>query len=176
MDSFSAAGHPPLDPLTPQPPAAPSLRDWERLMHSGRHAQLLGQQTSAQQLTRQALALAELLLEERNSPPDDSVAAYVVSHHNMAFLLQQTRDSQTAATHLCQAHAKLMALLRDASAPAPLQQAAWRHSRETHAALLQFLRDANAAGAHADASAVILVTHALAAHANLAQHCGATQH
>lgn len=170
MDSFSAAGHP---PTTPKQPDAPSLRDWERLMHRGRHAQLLGQQTSALQLTLEALALAETLLEERASVADDSVAAFVVSHHNMAFLRQQMGDAHTAATHLCQAHTTLMALLRDATAPAPLQQAAWRHSRETHAALLQFLREP---GVPADAPPVQLVTQALAAHANLAQHCGATAH
>jgi hypothetical protein len=170
MDSFSAAGH---QPATPPATAAASLRDWERLMHSGRHAQLLGQQSAALQLTQQALALAIALLEERTHTADDSVAAFVVSHHNMAFLRQQLGDALATAHHLCQAHTTLMALLRDPSAPASLQQAAWRHSRETHTALLQFLRDP---GASTDASAVVLVTQALSAHANLAQHCGQTAH
>ncbi|MFZ4286728.1 hypothetical protein [Variovorax sp. HJSM1_2] len=170
MDSFSAAGH---RPATSQLRTPPTLRDWERLMHHGRHAQLLGQQTSALQLTLEALTLAATLLEERLGPPDDCVAAWVVSQHNMAFLRQQAGDTDSAASDLCQAHAGLMALLRDASASPALQQAAWRHSRETHAALLQFLREP---GVPAHASALTQVRQALSAHANLAQHCGATAH
>ncbi|MCM8564046.1 hypothetical protein [Thauera linaloolentis] len=67
---------------------------------------------------------------------DDRVAAFVVTHLNLADALVDDGRSGEAAACLCAAHRTLMSLMCDETASASLRMAAGRHSRETHAALI----------------------------------------
>lgn len=100
-----------------------------------------------------ALSIARQLV---NAPPpgraEDCVAALVVSHHNLADLQTDRGDIDAAASHLCQAHEALIALVVDGDRQVPVRQAALRHSRATHLALVAHVAQH---GPHA------LITHAL---------------
>lgn len=95
----------------------------------------------ARRLYQRALALAHRLLACPSAPShevrdDDRVAAFVVTHLNLADSLAGAGLTAQAAGCLCDAHRTLAALRHDDNTPAALQLAACRHSRETHAALL----------------------------------------
>ncbi len=111
-------------------------------MRTGTDAARCGQAVLAEGLYLKALALSRALLD--HSPvgedgADDRVAAFVVTHLNLADLHADGEQTALAAAYLCAAHRALMSLLRDPGADPLLQQAALRHSRETHGALLEHL-------------------------------------
>ncbi|MGC4008437.1 MAG: hypothetical protein QM805_05250 [Pseudomonas sp.] len=114
------------------------LQDWQALMRSGLDASRSHAPAQARAHYLHALAIARQLLA---GPPgdvadDDRVAAFVVTHLNLAESLADSGQPAAAVAYLCGAHRTLMQLLRDTASPAPLQMAACRHSRETHAALI----------------------------------------
>lgn len=120
----------------------PGLRKWEHLMHQAVDATRCGSEVRAECLYREALSIAQRALESTTdalASADDRVAAYVVTHLNLAELLVDADQCNDAIAGLCVAHRRLMALLRDPSAGPSMQLAACRHSRETHAALLSHL-------------------------------------
>jgi hypothetical protein len=116
------------------------LPAWERLMRRGVDASRRGHIVLAEGLYLQALGIAEPLLEAGGSESaDNRVAAFVVTHLNLADLHRDADRTEDAVAHLCTAHRTLMALLREGQTEPALQQAACRHSRETHAALISHL-------------------------------------
>jgi len=141
--SISISGSP-----TAGAPAPAGLGEWEHLTRQALAAERCGQGALAGCLHRRALVLALSLLQSgRASGPsaDSRMAAFVVTHLNLADLHACAGEIDAAVDHLGAAHRTLMALLRDAQAGPALQQAALRHSRETHAALLAHL---SAHGSH----------------------------
>lgn len=118
-----------------------NLARWERLMQRSRDETLAGHGDLAMFTLQQALSLAQDLLEHSTpATAHHCIAAFVVSHHNLADLYADARLPDLAAHHLCQAHLALLDLMRESAAPVALQQIAWQHSRETHTGLLLFQR------------------------------------
>lgn len=103
----------------------------------------------ARRCWQRALAIARELLQEvvDGRPLSDPsacearVAAFVVTHHNLADLRRDAGQLRAATAHLCIAHRTLTALACAEGASARLQLAALRQIRETHAALLGHLRN-----------------------------------
>lgn len=85
-----------------------------------------------------ALALAQILFE-RWGDPEEAVAAFVVSHHNLADLHLELRQPEESAEYLCAAHEHLLHAVADSQLPAALRQAALRHSDRTYTELLGFI-------------------------------------
>lgn len=114
---------------------------WENVMREAVRASRAAQSNVALKGYQQALEIADRLIDH---PPSgragDCVAAWVVSHHNLADLHAELGDIDSAAGHLCRAHETLIRLFLDGSQDTSLQQAALRHSRETHFALLNHIR------------------------------------
>nr|WP_315184973.1 hypothetical protein [uncultured Albidiferax sp.] len=135
-------------PRAPRPTRPASLTQWEGLVQRGTAAVQAGRPELALFSFHQALAIAQDLLDV---PPaeltDDSLAALVVSHHNLADLYAQAGLLEPAAQHLCRAHRRLLALQHNCT-----HDLAWRHSRETYAALLLHQR---AWGPHPDITALL---------------------
>lgn len=131
------------------------LHDWEALMRRAVHAARCHRPLEARRLYQRARALACRLLAWPTTPShelrdDDRVAAFVVTHLNLAESLAEAGLTAQAAACLCDAHRRLAALRHDDKVPASLQLAAHRHSRETHAALLAHLAEHGAAPDVAD--------------------------
>lgn len=127
---------------TPAEPLPPGLPEWEGLMRGVCDAMRRGQASLAETTCLQALAIAQSLLTAGDAArADDRMAAFVVTHLQLADLCRNADREHDAVTHLCTAHCTLMALLRSGSTEPALQQAAFRHSRETHAALLAHLAE-----------------------------------
>jgi hypothetical protein len=122
--------------------ATGGLPAWERLMRRGVDASRRGHIVLAEGFYQQALGIAQPLLEAgEGGSADHRVAAFVVTHLNLADLHRDAERTDDAVGHLCTAHRTLMALLRDGQTEPALQQAACRHSRETHAALVLHLSE-----------------------------------
>ena len=120
------------------------LREWEGTMRRGTDAARSGQPQRAGSFYLKALALSRALLGRAGAAAaddrsDDCVAAFVVTHLNLADLQAEAGETELAALYLGAAHCALMALLRDPGTDPAWRQAACRHSRETHAALLAYL-------------------------------------
>ncbi|WP_250515448.1 hypothetical protein [Caballeronia sp. INDeC2] len=118
----------------------PSLPSWEAAMRQAVKAERERHIALALRGYEQALAIAQCLID---APPagrvEDCIAAFVVSHLNLADLRVAQGDPNAAAPVLCHAHRALIALSLDAARPAPLRQAALRHSRETYVALIRHI-------------------------------------
>ncbi|MDO9438456.1 hypothetical protein [Hydrogenophaga sp.] len=131
------------------------LGNWETLMREGVQASRGGNAATARRLYLQALDIAQTLLAFQacdGSGADNRVAAFVVSHLNLADAYRDADQTPQALAHVCNAHHTLMALMRDAEASPALQQAARRHSRDTHTALLDHLA---LHGSHPDIEAAL---------------------
>lgn len=124
-------------------PDSPSLRCWEALTQRGLAACRGGQPAVALHWYRHALRMAQALLagpfcdacDARSA--DDRMAAFVVSHLNLADLYRDGDEPNQSLAHVNHAHQVLIALMRDPQAPPALREAACRHSRETQVALLE---------------------------------------
>lgn len=128
-----------------------SLLQWQGLMREAMTTLRSGRTAAAGHLYLQALAIAQTLLQGRPQDAlddEDCVAAFVVTHLNLADWHRDAEQAHAALGHICAAHRTLMAVLRDEHASPALQQAACRHSRETHAALIEHLANH---GSHPDA-------------------------
>lgn len=117
------------------------LRCWEALMRRERHHFAAGEMESAMAVQVEALDLAcELLDALRQSrqgvATDEVLAAWVVSHHNVADLLALRGGHDEAIDKLCAAHAGLLQVWRDEVLSPEWRNAALRHMRETRAELL----------------------------------------
>jgi hypothetical protein len=116
------------------------LMHWRSTIQQGNeHYRLMapGSLTQALSLFQDALLMADVLLEQWPDA-DVAMAAYVVSHHNLADTLLRMDEADEAATHLCVAHERLERLRDDFSQPASRRHAAERHLARTMAELERF--------------------------------------
>jgi hypothetical protein len=115
-----------------------TLRRWEALSRLARQATLENRIDAAMAFQMQALDKAHQLLSGHllAECPDDCMAAWVVSHLNLADLRALRGEPEQALACLCDAHRGLLqwGCALPADGPAPL--AVWRHLRETRSALL----------------------------------------
>lgn len=123
-------------------PAEESLLQWEQLARRAHDHFHAGQIESALALQMKALHVAQRLIAGPllTEQADHCMAAWVVSHHNLAELLALRQQPALAIDYLCEAHQGLLALGDARLHGAAVCSAAWRHMRETHAALLQWQR------------------------------------
>jgi len=110
---------------------------WQQLTRRANRCMALRQYAAARQLYREALWEAEHLMDkavQHDAPPapgwDALLAAWVVSHHNMADLLDVLDDVQHAHEHLRQAHEGVMKLLAQGPMPraAPCRRPCTTHT------------------------------------------------
>lgn len=117
----------------------PLVDDWKRLICRGNRCFENGENASARTVYLEALDEAERRLATFPDA-DVAIAAFVVSHHNLADLYLRLDCVEDAFDHLMAAHARLVALLGDGLASPSLQEAALRHSERTRAELTRFTR------------------------------------
>lgn len=115
------------------------MEDWKRLTRAGNRCYEQGNFAGARRAYVEALATAERWLTS-GEPAEDAVAAFVVSHHNLAEVYAGLDDCERAIDHLRAAHDRLARLLEDDDRP-DLQLAALRQCNRTRLALLSFARD-----------------------------------
>lgn len=116
------------------------LTHWRSTIQQGNeHYRLVspGSLARALSLFQDALLMADVLFEQWPDA-DVALAAYVVSHHNLADTLLRLDETDEAATHLCVAHERLERLRDDLSQPASRRDAAERHLARTLAELERF--------------------------------------
>lgn len=128
------------------------LSTWEHTIRQGNEAYTENQTQLALQQYQLALKQAKLLLREyvqakAGEQPsqgrfsvDQVLAAYVVSHHNLADAHIRQGDVHTAACRLCEVHRCLSCICSDPALHDDLREAAQRHGRRTYHALLTFNR------------------------------------
>ena len=130
--------------------AAPLQRDarlleWERVMRRANGEARVGHVLPALAGCHEALALAHQLMSDLSTAgtgdAGDSIAALVVSRHNLADLHADAGCIDLAAAQRSRAHEELIALVLHARGDADLQLAALRHARETHAGLMHHLTE-----------------------------------
>lgn len=116
------------------------LTHWRNTIQQGNeHYRLTAPGSLAQALSlfQDALLMADVLLEQWPDA-DVAMAAYVVSHHNLADTLLRLDETDEAATHLCLAHERLERLRDDFTQPLTRRNAAGRHLSRTLAELERF--------------------------------------
>ncbi len=113
------------------------MEDWKRLISRGNRCFERGDLASACAVYQDALFIAERHLSTWPDA-DSAIAAFVVSHHNLADLYVRLDCLEDAADHLQAAHARLMRMLADEASPPERRQAALRHSHHTRAERLAF--------------------------------------
>ncbi len=117
-----------------------TLHAWEHLAQRAKQFTLNGKIESALALQIKALQVAARLLAGPllHAQPDHCMAAWVVSHHNIAQLLEQRQQRVLALDYLCDAHIGLSSIESAQATPPEVQHAALRHLRETRSALLHW--------------------------------------
>lgn len=133
-----------IDPaLLGAPTLVSGLGQWESLMRRGIASARCGNTALAAHLYGQSLHIAENLLSRGHVglEADDRIAAFVVTHLNLADLYAEQAQLDAAVHYRCRAHEALMAMLRDPDGEPAMQSAACRHCRETHAALMAHLSE-----------------------------------
>lgn len=116
------------------------LTHWRSAIQQGNeHYQRMAPGSLAQALSlfQDALLMADVLFEQWPDA-DVAMAAYVVSHHNLADTLLRLDETDDAATHLCVAHERLERLRDDSTQPVLRRNAAGRHLSRTLAELERF--------------------------------------
>jgi tetratricopeptide (TPR) repeat protein len=116
------------------------MEHWKSTILKGNSCFNRGDLIDARELYLQALALAQVLLE-RWSDPDEAVAAFVISHHNLADLHLALNQPEESAEYLCSAHQRLLQVIQNQRLSAGLRQAAFRHSNKTYSELLGFINE-----------------------------------
>jgi hypothetical protein len=116
------------------------MEHWKSTILKGNSCFNRGDLVDARELYLQALALAQVLLE-RWSNPDEAVAAFVISHHNLADLHLGLNQPEESAEYLCAAHQRLLHVIQNADLSPDLRQAASRHSNKTYSELLGFISE-----------------------------------
>lgn len=143
-----------------QPIRSPAAQDtlllnWKALMRRGVEASRGQAPAAAQALYLSALEIATALLAAGPADhvsDDDRVAAFVVTHLNLAESFEEEGRLDEAVACLCGAHRALMDLVRGEGVPSSLQGVACRHARETHAALIKHWSEH---GSHPEITAAI---------------------
>ncbi len=113
------------------------MEDWKRLISRGNRCFERGDMASACTVYQDALFIAEQRLPTWPDA-DAAIAAFVVSHHNLADLYVRLDCLEDAAYHLQAAHAHLMWVMSDEACSVELRQAALRQSHHTQAERLAF--------------------------------------
>lgn len=113
------------------------MDDWKRLISRGNRCFERGDMANACAVYQDALFIAESRLATWTDP-NAAIAAFVVSHHNLADLYVRLDCLEHAADHIQAAHVRVMGLLSDDQATPDLRQAALRHSHHTQAERLAF--------------------------------------
>lgn len=116
------------------------MEHWKITIEAGNRCFAEGDWVQARELYLQALAEAQVLFG-RWRDHDMAVAAFVISHHNLADLHLQLGQLEEAADNLCACHERLLQALADAQLPEALREAALHHSRRTYLELLQFIAE-----------------------------------
>lgn len=118
---------------------------WENAIRQGNQAYTQHQDQLALQQYQVALNQAKSLLrdcvqagEQVVLPLDTILAAYVVSHHNLANVYARQGDVNTAACRLCEVHQCLSRIGTDPGMECALREAAQRHGQRTYQELLNF--------------------------------------
>lgn len=116
------------------------MEHWKHIIEAGNRCFRDGDWVQARELYLQALAEAQVLFgrwHEHNM----AVAAFVISHHNVADLHLTLGQPEEAAENLCASHERLLQTLGDAQQPQALRDIAMHHSRRTYIELLQFIAE-----------------------------------
>lgn len=116
------------------------MEHWKSTILKGNSCFNRGDLVDARELYLQALALAQMLLE-RWRDPDEAVAAFVISHHNLADLHLSLNQPEESAEYLCSVHQRLLQVIQSAHLTPALRQAAFHHSNKTYSELLGFINE-----------------------------------
>ncbi|WP_263142255.1 hypothetical protein [Pseudomonas sp. RIT-PI-AD] len=116
------------------------MEQWKRTIEAGNRCFKAGDWVEAREHYLQALALAQVLFQ-RWMDADAAVAAFVISHHNLADLHLMLGQPEETAENLCAGHERLLQAMADETLPQPLRDAALRHSRATYMELLHFISE-----------------------------------
>ncbi len=113
------------------------MEHWKRTIELANRLFSQGEYIDAREHYLQALALSRVLFE-RWHDADEAVAAYVISHHNLADVHLRLKQPEESAEYLCAIHEHLLKCLMDLRLQAELREACLRHSRHSYVELLQF--------------------------------------
>lgn len=116
------------------------MEHWKSTILKGNSCFNRGDLVDARELYLQALALAQMLLE-RWRDPDEAVAAFVISHHNLADLHLSLNQPEESAEYLCSVHQRLLHVIQSAHLTPALRHAAFHHSNKTYSELLGFINE-----------------------------------
>ncbi|MGL4316433.1 MAG: hypothetical protein ACRCTL_07440 [Pseudomonas sp.] len=116
------------------------MEHWKRTIETGNRCFHGGDWVAAREHYLQALAEVQLLLE-RWGDAESVVAAFVISHHNLADLHLQLGQPEEAAENLCASHERLLQVAANARLSPGLRGVALRHSRRTYTELLHFISE-----------------------------------
>lgn len=114
------------------------MEHWKRTIELANRYFSQGEYIDAREQYLQALALSRVLFE-RWHDTDEAVAAYVISHHNLADVHLRLKQPEESAEYLCAIHEHLLKCLIDPDLGPELRQACLRHSRHSYVELLQFI-------------------------------------
>jgi hypothetical protein len=116
------------------------MQHWKRTIEEANRCFNRGDLVDARELYLQALALAQVLFE-RWANVDEAVAAFVISHHNLADLHLALGQPEESAEYLCAVHQHLLQVMQEQRLSPSLRQAALRHSSKTYTELLGFISE-----------------------------------
>lgn len=116
------------------------MEHWKIIIEAGNRCFAEGDWVQARELYLQALAEAQVSLG-RWADHEQAVAAFVVSHHNLADLHLALNQPESAAENLCSCHERLLSIHGHDAQPEALRQAALRHSQRTYLELLHFIAE-----------------------------------
>lgn len=114
------------------------MDQWKRTIQRANALYAQGHWVDAREYYLQALALAQILFE-RWADAEEAVAAFVVSHHNLADVHLRLLQPEESAKYFCAAHEHLLVTVRQRALPHALRDAALRHSNRTYTELLGFI-------------------------------------
>lgn len=114
------------------------MEQWKRTILCGNSYFNRGELIDAREQYLQALALAQVLFD-RWAVADEAVAAFVISHHNLADLHLSLNQPEESAEYLCAVHQRLLQVIQDPQMAPDLRRAALRHSNKTYSELLGFV-------------------------------------
>lgn len=113
------------------------MEHWKRIIELANAYFSRAEYIDAREHYLQALALSRVLFE-RWHDADEAVAAYVISHHNLADVHLRLKQPEESAEYLCAIHEHLLQCLVDPRMTEELRQACLRHSRHSYVELIQF--------------------------------------
>lgn len=116
------------------------LNAWRSLIVQGNRAFQESNYSAAALHYRQAGACVRPLLFGIADGADETVAAWVIAHLNLADACGQLGQTDDQGMHLCSAHEFLCRASANPRLDDAWRMAAWQHSRRTYAELARFAR------------------------------------